>query len=101
MEPDKKSTGPQSAKHRVHPDKKSPGPQSAKHRVHLTPTVLQALIVNIDGLLGGFRGSLTPGNHEALVMLVAGEATLQLEKVVMKSTFNRLGEDSTNSQNNF
>ncbi len=54
---------------------------------------VQGLIVNIDGLVNAFRGGLTTANHESFVMLVAGEATLQLEKVVMKSSFNRLGKE--------
>jgi hypothetical protein len=53
---------------------------------------VQALIVNLDGLVNAFRGGLTPANHESFVILVAGEATLQLEKAVMKSSFNRLGK---------
>ena len=53
---------------------------------------VQALIVNIDGLVTAFHGGLTAANHESFVMLVAGEATLQLEKAVMKSSFNRLGK---------
>lgn len=52
---------------------------------------VQALILNLDGLLSTFKAGLTPANYERFVMLVAGEVTLQLEKAVMKSTFSRLG----------
>ncbi len=43
-------------------------------------------------MVKGFCGRRTQTNHESFVILVAGEATLQLEKAVMKSSFNRLGK---------
>jgi hypothetical protein len=53
---------------------------------------VQALILNLDGLLGGFKRSLTPNNYDALVAILAGEVTAQLEKAVLKAgRFSRLG----------
>ena len=53
---------------------------------------VQQLIVNLDGLLSSLKGGLTGGNYERLVMMVAGEVAVQLEKAVMKSSFSRLGK---------
>ena len=47
---------------------------------------IQTLILNLDGLLSGFKKSLTANNYDALVAILATEVTLQLEKAVMKST---------------
>ncbi|XP_023722479.2 conserved oligomeric Golgi complex subunit 4 [Cryptotermes secundus] len=52
---------------------------------------IQNLIMNLEGLLGLFRGSLTTSNYDTLVSILATEVTTQMEKVVIKSTFNRLG----------
>ena len=52
---------------------------------------VQNLILNLDGLLTSFRKSLTPKNYDALVNILVVEVTLQLEKVVFKSKFSRLG----------
>ncbi|XP_021935308.1 conserved oligomeric Golgi complex subunit 4 isoform X2 [Zootermopsis nevadensis] len=52
---------------------------------------VQNLIMNLDGLLGLFRGSLTTSNYDTLVSILTAEVTAHLEKVVIKSTFNRLG----------
>ncbi|CAG0913418.1 unnamed protein product [Notodromas monacha] len=48
-------------------------------------------IANLDALLMSFKNSLTPGNYDILVVMLTGEVTTQLEKAVMKKTFNRLG----------
>ncbi|KAL0116601.1 hypothetical protein PUN28_009914 [Cardiocondyla obscurior] len=52
---------------------------------------VQTLIMNLEGLLRGFKDSLTTSNYDALVGLLAAEVTARLEKVVLKSTFNRAG----------
>ncbi|CAB4056847.1 COG4 [Lepeophtheirus salmonis] len=52
---------------------------------------IQQLIINLDGLLSSFKSSLTPSNYEAFICIVSEEVTVQLEKVVMKSSFSRLG----------
>jgi len=52
---------------------------------------VQGLIVNLNSLLNTFKSGLTTANYERFVTLVAGEVTLLLEKVVLKSTFSRLG----------
>lgn len=52
---------------------------------------IQTLIMNLDNLLGSFKRSLTPANYDVLVSILAAEVTLQLEKVVFKSKFSRLG----------
>lgn len=46
--------------------------------------------MNLEGLLGLFRGSLTTSNYDTLVSILATEVTTQMEKVVIKSTFNRV-----------
>ncbi len=46
---------------------------------------VQGLVLNLDGFLGGFRRSLTPNNYDALVDILAGEVTTQMEKAVLKS----------------
>jgi hypothetical protein len=46
--------------------------------------------MNLEGFLGLFRGSLTTSNYDTLVSILASEVTTHLEKVVMKSTFNRV-----------
>ncbi|KAF4527190.1 hypothetical protein B566_EDAN006116 [Ephemera danica] len=52
---------------------------------------VQNLIHNLDGLLSSFKPKLTPSNYDALVGVVTSEVTTQMEKVIMKSSFNRLG----------
>jgi len=52
---------------------------------------VQALVLNLDGLIKSFKQCLTPGNYDSLVMIVAGEVTTQLEKSVLKSIFSRAG----------
>lgn len=62
---------------------------------------VQNLIMNLEGLLGVFRGSLTTSNYDTLVSILASEVTTHLEKVVMKSTFNRVNIDSTETYSIF
>ncbi|XP_011688923.1 PREDICTED: conserved oligomeric Golgi complex subunit 4 [Wasmannia auropunctata] len=52
---------------------------------------VQTLIMNLEGLLRGFKDSLTTSNYDALIGLLTAEVTARLEKVVLKSTFNRAG----------
>ena len=52
---------------------------------------VQGTIVNIDMLIQSFRPSLTQANFDSFVNIVASEVTLQLEKTVLKISFNRLG----------
>jgi len=52
---------------------------------------VQQTIVNLDNLMQSFRSGLTAANFDSLVMLVASEVTVQLEKAVIKSSFSRLG----------
>jgi len=51
---------------------------------------VQTLIMNLEGLLRGFKDSLTTSNYDALIGLLTAEVTARLEKVVLKSTFNRV-----------
>ncbi|KAL3859523.1 hypothetical protein ACJMK2_009739 [Sinanodonta woodiana] len=52
---------------------------------------VQNFIVALDSMLGSFKESLTGTNYDKFVSLVTGECTMQLEKSVIKSVFNRLG----------
>lgn len=46
--------------------------------------------MNLEGLLQSFKGTLTTSNYDALIGLLTAEVTARLEKVVLKSTFNRV-----------
>jgi uncharacterized membrane protein SpoIIM required for sporulation len=46
--------------------------------------------MNLDGLLALFKGSVTTSNYDTLVSILATEVTTHMEKVVLKSTFNRV-----------
>ncbi|CAH2008212.1 unnamed protein product [Acanthoscelides obtectus] len=52
---------------------------------------VQTLIMNLETLLSSFKDILTPSNYDAFTQVLTSEVTQRLEKVVMKSTFNRLG----------
>ncbi|XP_023216827.1 conserved oligomeric Golgi complex subunit 4-like [Centruroides sculpturatus] len=52
---------------------------------------VQSFMLNIDSLLKSFKESLTPTNYDTLVSYLTTELTHQLEKVIKKCTFNRLG----------
>jgi hypothetical protein len=54
---------------------------------------VQTLVMNLEGLLQGFKGSLTISNYDALIGLLTAEITARLEKVVLKSTFNRVCQE--------
>ncbi|KAK3927117.1 Conserved oligomeric Golgi complex subunit 4 [Frankliniella fusca] len=49
------------------------------------------LVANLESLLSSFKSSLTPTNYDTLVSILATEVTHQMEKVIAKSSFNRLG----------
>lgn len=51
---------------------------------------VQTLVNNLDGLLAGFKNNLTCANYDALIGIITAEVTARLEKVVLKSTFNRV-----------
>jgi hypothetical protein len=48
---------------------------------------VQTLIRNLDGLLAGFKRSLTINNYDSLVSILTNEVTMQLEKAVLKSRY--------------
>ncbi|XP_070191423.1 conserved oligomeric Golgi complex subunit 4-like [Littorina saxatilis] len=52
---------------------------------------VQSSIVTLDTMLSTFKSSLTSANYDNFVNLVTTEITVQLEKAVGKTTFNRLG----------
>ncbi|KAF5297668.1 hypothetical protein FQA39_LY11999 [Lamprigera yunnana] len=52
---------------------------------------VQTLIMNLDSLLSTFKESLTDSNYDGLVKILIGEVTVRFEKVILRSTFNRLG----------
>ncbi|XP_039279872.1 conserved oligomeric Golgi complex subunit 4-like [Nilaparvata lugens] len=49
------------------------------------------LIANLNMLLLEFEKVLTSSNYDALIAILVSEVTTQMEKVIMKSEFNRLG----------
>ncbi|XP_017773856.1 PREDICTED: conserved oligomeric Golgi complex subunit 4 [Nicrophorus vespilloides] len=52
---------------------------------------VQTLMFNLDSLLSTLKAYLTPTNYDTLVGLVTSEITSRLEKVILKTTYNRLG----------
>uniref|UniRef100_A0A1B0DAT7 Conserved oligomeric Golgi complex subunit 4 n=1 Tax=Phlebotomus papatasi TaxID=29031 RepID=A0A1B0DAT7_PHLPP len=54
-------------------------------------TFIQSLIGQIDSLLKSFESVLTTRNYGILVEILATDVTARLERVIRKSTFNRLG----------
>lgn len=52
---------------------------------------VQALVLNVGNAFREFKARLTHNNYEVLVVAVAAECAIQLEKAVMKTEFNRLG----------
>ena len=51
---------------------------------------VQTLVMNREGLLQGFKDNLTISNYDTLIGLLTAEITARLEKVVLKSIFNRV-----------
>ncbi|KAI4464745.1 conserved oligomeric golgi complex subunit 4 [Holotrichia oblita] len=54
-------------------------------------TFVQTLIMNLESLLVPFKEVLTPSNYDSLVGVVTNEVISRFEKIVFKTTFNRLG----------
>ncbi|XP_036324054.1 conserved oligomeric Golgi complex subunit 4 [Rhagoletis pomonella] len=54
-------------------------------------TYIQTLIVQLDGFLSQFKNVLTPRNFDAFVSILAADTTSRLERVIKKTSFNRLG----------
>lgn len=52
---------------------------------------VQTLMMHLDSLLLSFKDILTDANYDAFVAMVTAEVTQRLEKVILKSTYNRLG----------
>lgn len=52
---------------------------------------VQNFILHIDSLLVSFKDFFSDSNHDALIGHISSEITTQLEKAVMKTTFNGLG----------
>nr|CAG4640705.1 EOG090X02VY [Eulimnadia texana] len=52
---------------------------------------VQELIVHLDGFISSFKTALMPNSYEALVSLLTNEVAQQMEKVVLKTKFSRLG----------
>lgn len=46
--------------------------------------------MNLESLLSSFKDILTPSNYDNLVGVLTTEVTARLEKVIFKSTFNRV-----------
>ncbi|CAG2061229.1 unnamed protein product [Timema podura] len=51
---------------------------------------IQNLIMNLQGLLTSLKPNLTPGNYDTIVSILTSEVTSHMEKVVLKSSFNRV-----------
>lgn len=52
---------------------------------------VQNYILQIDNMLATFKSALSTGNYDTFVSQVTTEVTFQLEKTVLKTSFNRLG----------
>lgn len=52
---------------------------------------IQTLIMNLETLLSSFKDILTSSNYDSFTQVLTAEVTQRFEKVIMKSTFNRLG----------
>ncbi|XP_050497749.1 conserved oligomeric Golgi complex subunit 4 isoform X4 [Diabrotica virgifera virgifera] len=51
---------------------------------------VQTLIMNLETLLSSFKDILTSSNYDTFTQILTTEVTQRLEKVVMKSSFNRI-----------
>lgn len=51
---------------------------------------VQTLIMNLNSLLSSFKDILTPSNYDTLVGILTTEVTARLEKVILKTTFNKV-----------
>lgn len=54
-------------------------------------TFAHSLIHQLDALLKSFQDVMSSRNYDALVSIIATDATARLERAIKKSTFNRLG----------
>ncbi|KAG5876538.1 hypothetical protein JTB14_010309 [Gonioctena quinquepunctata] len=52
---------------------------------------VQTLIMNLETFLSSFKDILTSSNYDSFTQVLTAEVTQRLEKVILKSTFNRLG----------
>nr|CAG4646110.1 EOG090X02VY [Macrothrix elegans] len=52
---------------------------------------IQELIVHLDGFINGFKDTLTPNNYQTLIATLTTQVAQQLEKVILKTNFSRLG----------
>ncbi|XP_018565515.1 conserved oligomeric Golgi complex subunit 4 [Anoplophora glabripennis] len=52
---------------------------------------VQSLIMNLETLLSSFKDILTSSNYDCFTQVLTTEVTQRFEKVILKSTFNRLG----------
>ncbi|XP_068848859.1 conserved oligomeric Golgi complex subunit 4 isoform X2 [Capricornis sumatraensis] len=52
---------------------------------------VQQFILNLEQLMAEFKAGLSPVIYDSLTSLVTSLITVELERVVLKSTFNRLG----------
>ncbi|XP_057390791.1 conserved oligomeric Golgi complex subunit 4 isoform X2 [Balaenoptera acutorostrata] len=52
---------------------------------------VQQFILNLEQQMGEFKASLSPVIYDSLTSLMTSLVAVELEKVVLKSTFNRLG----------
>lgn len=48
------------------------------------------LIMNLETLLSEFKNRLLPNNYDSLITILAVEVSSQIEKVILKTTFNRV-----------
>lgn len=53
-------------------------------------TFMQKLVIELDGLLNSFKDALCSRNYEIVVGMVATDATVRMERVMKKTTFNRV-----------
>lgn len=51
---------------------------------------VQTLIMNLETLLSSFKGVLSTVNYDAFTNVLTVEVTQRFEKVILKSTFNRV-----------
>ncbi|KAJ8982447.1 hypothetical protein NQ317_010187 [Molorchus minor] len=52
---------------------------------------VQNLIMNMETLLSSFKDILSPSNYDCFTQVLTTDVTQRFEKVIFKSTFNRLG----------
>lgn len=60
---------------------------------------VHSLITNLDSLLSVFKDMLTTTNYDQFTDVLTEEVTTRLEKVILKSTFNRVSINFYNSNN--